>query len=303
MLLRRHNLNLLPILRELLRTRSVAKTAEAVGLSPSAVSAALARLRRIYGDELLVMVGRRLELTERARDLIDQTERVCLEAEVLLRPQQFDPSTEQRRFIVSAADYITLLLAPKLVAALARLAPRASLHFIDYTPDLPEQLARGTIDIVALPATAANWLARGAGSRTLFVDETVVIASARNKSFSGALTREIYEAARHAMFQRGEGSSSSHEAQLLRDVVLAQRDVVLVEQFLTLPAIVEASDCLALVQRRLAERLQASHDIEIHPPPFPSTPLEIRAYWAAPAEQDPAHGWLRNLMAEVAAGL
>lgn len=303
MLLRRHNLNLLPILRELLRTRSVARTAETVGLSQSAVSAALARLRKTYGDELLVMVGRRLELTERGRELIAQTERVCQEAEILLRPQQFDPQTEQRRFVVSAADYITLLLAPELTRALADEAPHASVHFIDYAPDLPEQLARGTIDIVALPTSSAGWLAKDSGVTPLFVDETVVIASARNKAFSGPLTREIYKASRHAMFQRGEGSSSSHEARALRNVGVAQQDVVLVEQFLTLPAIVEASACLALVQRRLAERFQASNDIEIHTPPFPTEPLEINAYWAPPAERDPAHAWLRKLMADVASRL
>ena len=88
LLLRRHNLNLLPILRELLRTRSVSRTAEIVGLSQSAVSAALARLRETYNDDLLVMVGRRLELTEKGAQLIEPTERACLEVEGLLRPSQ-----------------------------------------------------------------------------------------------------------------------------------------------------------------------------------------------------------------------
>ena len=155
MLLRRHNLNLLPILRELLRTRSVSRTAEIVGLSQSAVSAALARLRETYNDDLLVMVGRRLELTEKGAQLIEPTERACLEVEGLLRPSQFDPSTESRRFVVATADYVTFLLGPALTQMFAERAPNASVYFVDVPSDLQAQILRGAIDVVAVPADTA----------------------------------------------------------------------------------------------------------------------------------------------------
>ena len=92
----------------------------------------------------------------------------------------------------------------------------------------------------------------------------------------------------------------NHEARILRSAGIQQRDLVLVEQFLTLPAIVEGSNCLALVQRRLAERFQRSHDIQIYKAPFATAPLTITAYWSNAMERDPAHFWLRNLL--VAAG-
>jgi len=301
-LLRRYNLNLLPILRELLRTRSVARTAEAVGLSHSAVSAALARLREAYNDELLVMVGRRLELTEKGRDLIEQTERACLEIETLVRPSEFDPSRETRRFVLCAADYITLVLAPGLTRLFAERAPQASIHYVEYTADLDARLARGMIDVVAVPDSTAGALATSAQSAPLFSDEIVVIASAKYKTFTGALTMEVYEASRHAMFQLGE-DGTSHEALILRRADIQHQDVVLVEHFLALPAIVEASDCVALVQRRLAERFQRSHDIEIHQAPFATASVNINAYWSAAAERDPAHRWFRNLLVEAGRSL
>jgi DNA-binding transcriptional LysR family regulator len=301
-LLRRHNLTLCPILRELLRTRSVARTAEIVGLSHSAVSAALSRLRETYEDPLLVMVGRRLELTEKGHQLIEQTERACLEVETLLRPPAFDPSTETRRFVVAAADYITFLVAPQLARDFALQAPQASFHFVDYAPDLPGLMARGAVDLVAVPETTSSQMGNG-GSSQLFSDEIVVISSTRHRPFEGELTREIYEAAPHAMFQMAAKDSSSHERRIVRAAGVRQRDVVLVDQFLTLPAIVEASDCLALVQRRLAERFQRSHAIEIHNAPFVSPPVVIRAFWGASVERDPAHRWFRDLLIKAAATL
>src|SRR5580658_6405765 len=118
MLLRQHNPNFIPILRELLRTQSVGRTAEIVGLSPSGVSAALARLRETFEDELLVTVGRTLKLTERGTALIEQTERVCVDLELLLQPTKFNPSTSTNTFIIASADYTAFLLTPKVAALL-----------------------------------------------------------------------------------------------------------------------------------------------------------------------------------------
>jgi DNA-binding transcriptional LysR family regulator len=301
-LLRRHNLNLLPILRELLRTRSVGRTAEIVGLSQSAVSAALARLRETYNDDLLVMVGRRLELTEKGAQLIEQTERACLEMETLLRPPAFDPSTESRRFVVATADYVAFLLAPALAQLVAQEAPGASVHFIDVPTDMLPQLVRGTIDAVAIPDDTAKELDGQTSSALLFMDDMVVIASSKQRTTKGELTKEIYEASRHARFKMSP-TSMSHQDFSLRRAGIRQHDLIVVQQFLSLPSIVEASECLALVYRRLAERFVPSHDIEILSPPFDIPPIAVTAYWGRSVERDPAHAWFRRLLMRVGAGL
>lgn len=303
MLLRRHNLNLLPILRELLRTRSVGRTAEIVGLSQSAVSAALARLRKTYNDDLLVMVGRKLELTEKGAQLIEQTERACLEVEALLRPPAFDVSTESRRFVVATADYVAFLLAPALAQLVAREAPQASVHFIDVPTDLVPQLVRGTIDAVAIPDDTSKGVGvEQTSSALLFTDDMVVIASKSRRAFKGPLTREVYETSRHARFKMSP-TTRSHQDFSLRRAGITQHDLMVVQQFLSLPSIVEGSDCLALVYRRLAERFLRSHDIEILPPPFDITPIAVTAYWGRSVERDPAHAWFRRLLIQAGAGL
>ncbi len=295
-LLRRHNLNLLPILRELLRTRSVGRTAEIVGLSQSAVSAALARLRETYHDDLLVMVGRRMELTEKGAQLIEQTERACLEVEALLRPPEFDPSEETRRFVVATADYVTFLLAPPLARLMAERAPHASVHFIDVPSDLQPQLVRGTVDLVVIPHDTAHPLEERTSSALLFDDDMVVIASKRHRGFSGRLTREVYDASRHARFVMSPKNTATHQDVSFRELGIRQHDQIRVQQFLSLPAVVEASDCLALVQRRLAARFVRSYEIEIFEPPFDMPPLAITAFWGRAVDRDPAHAWFRSLM-------
>lgn len=296
MLLRRHNLNLLPILRELLRSQNVSRTAEAVGLSQSAISAALARLREDFGDELLVMKGRRLELTEGGRRLIPQVESACIELESLLRPSAFLPDQETRRFVVATADYVSYLVAPALSRIFAAEAPRASVHFIDIGANLQSRLTTGELDLLAIPEDTAGDMRNNFNCAALFTDETVVISSTVNKAFSGPLTRKIFENSPHAMFQLAPKRSISHEMQLMIRAGIQHEDRVLVEHFLTLPAIVEATDCLALIQRRLAEQFQRSHAIEIHVPPFAAERMTISAFWSKSLERDPAHSWFRDAM-------
>lgn len=298
MLLRRHNLNLLPILRELLRTRSVSRTAELVGLSQSAVSAALSRLRETFGDDLLVMVGRRLELTERGVELIEQTERAYLEVETLLRPPQFDPLEETRRFIVATADYVSLLVAPPLTRLMAQQAPNASVHFIDVPGNVAAEVVRGTIDVVMVPSDTAEGVYDGS-SMHLFDDEMVVISSREHRAFEGPLTREIYETSRHAMFQMSPKIETTHQILGMREGGVEQRNRVIVQQFTALPAIVASTDCLALVQRRIAERFARVLDIEIHPPPFEMSPVNVCAFWGRSMERDPAHAWFRGLLRQI----
>ncbi|HEY2048870.1 MAG TPA: LysR family transcriptional regulator [Caulobacteraceae bacterium] len=299
MWLRQHNLNLLPILRELLVTRSVSRTAERVGLSQSAVSAALARLREVFDDELLVMVGRRMELTERGELLIEQTERAHREIEALLSPRQFDPGAQTRRFVIATADYVTLLLAPRLAQLMSEQAPHASVHFIDVPGDLRSEIGRGAIDIVVVPESPGA-MPQGFDALPLFKDEIVVIASLAHAPFSGELTREVFEASRHATFQMSPKIEANHSAAEIRELGLRQRNLVVVQQFAALPAIVEATSCLALMQRRLAERFAKTHAISIHPPPFPLAPLEISAFSERRLAGDPAHTWFRGLLKEAA---
>jgi DNA-binding transcriptional LysR family regulator len=302
-LLRRHNLNLVPILCELLRTCSVSRTAETVGLSQSAVSAALARLRLIFEDELLVPSGRNLVLTARASALIAPTERAVAELEALLQPSRFDPAAQSRRFVIATADYVSMLMAARITERLAAQAPGSSVAFIDVPPTLVTELQQGAIDFAILPEGVGLDDKDQIASVHLFSDESVVIASRRLRPFAGPLTLDAYRRAQHAAFQMSRRVDPMFAPTAppglpgaLSDMPQGPHNLVMVQQFSSLPAIVENTACLAVVQRRLALRLQRLHDIEIFAPPFPHDPLQIGVYFPATATLDPGRRWFLDLL-------
>ena len=98
-------------------------------------------------------------------------------------------------------------------------------------------------------------------------------------------------------------NTATHQDVNLRQLGIEQHDAMLVQQFLSLPGIVEGSSTLALVQRRLAERFQRSHDIEIFPAPFAVSPIRLTAYWGRALARDPAHIWFRSLLTQAARDL
>jgi LysR family transcriptional regulator, nod-box dependent transcriptional activator len=297
MLLRQHNLNFIPVLRELLRTQSVGKTANAVGLSPSGVSAALARLRETFEDELLVPVGRKLQLTQKGLALIEQTERVCADMELLLRPSRFEACAADNTFVVATADYVSFLLAPRVADLLSRDAPKVTVRFIDIPPDYREGLGRGDLDFVVVSSGPAKDLAPWTASTVFLSDDMVVIASRRHRGFKKTLSRAIYESSPHVAFQMlARSRPADYESVTLSALGIKQKNRVTVQQFLALPAIVQNTNCLALVQRRLADAFRKSYEIDVFAPPFEMPPLVLTAHWRRVTEADPASIWFRDLM-------
>jgi DNA-binding transcriptional LysR family regulator len=141
------NLNLVPILQALLKEESVAKAAEEMGLSQPAMSGALARLRLLLDDPILVRVGRSMRLTPRAKRMRGQLDQICVGIERLFEPENFDPATAEHSFVVAAPDYIAFLLSGVLLVRLRKEAPGIRLRFMDVPGDLQDWLENSTIDL------------------------------------------------------------------------------------------------------------------------------------------------------------
>ena len=123
------DLNLVLVLRELLRERNVTRAAERLGVTQPAVSAALSRLRRHFGDELLVRVSRGYVLSPLAAQLQRQAEEICASAEQLFSAgADFDPGSTRREFTLMMADYTAAVLGGRISRLFEERAPHASLH-------------------------------------------------------------------------------------------------------------------------------------------------------------------------------
>jgi DNA-binding transcriptional LysR family regulator len=118
------NMNLLVALDAILAERGVTGAARRVHVTPSAMSHALAELRELFEDPLLVRAGRGMALTPRAEAIRLPLHRVLLDAQALVRDRAgFDPATAKRNFVIAAPDFLSVLLLPELMAAIALQAP------------------------------------------------------------------------------------------------------------------------------------------------------------------------------------
>ena len=151
--LRHFDLNLLVALDVLLTERNVTRAGERLFLTQPAVSGNLARLRHAFRDELLVRVGRNLELTAFAADLAGPVHDAVRQIEDLLNLRRpFVPESAQCSFRVAASDYVVFLLLGTLLRSLTTLAPNVSVRFLALEPSAGERLAAGELDFAVLPA-------------------------------------------------------------------------------------------------------------------------------------------------------
>src|SRR2546430_1468006 len=141
------DLNLLVALDALLAERSVTRAASRLGLSQPGMSNTLARLRKLFGDPLLVREGLTLVPTPRAESLRQPVqEALSLIQNALDNRPGFDPATDHATFTVSCSDYSLLMLIGPLVRQLAATAPGLTIQVLPRAPDAVRLLRDGEVD-------------------------------------------------------------------------------------------------------------------------------------------------------------
>jgi DNA-binding transcriptional LysR family regulator len=297
--LRKVNLDLLPLLHELLRTRSVTRTAQVFGMTQPAVSRALRQLRATFDDPLLVSAGRAARPSERAESLSVPLAEALRTLDTLLTPAApFDPASEAVHLVINTADYVTQLLAPTLSEICAREAPHVVLEFTWTGTRTAEDLAR--VDFMIGPRAFGQRLGKKVGSLPLWRDEMVCIAAATNSALPPRLTPAQFQASRHVAFRRGLNVPPEVQALLQPTSPLETAPVCTVPDFLVLGAIVETSDCLALVPRKVARVLSRGAALQIVEIAYPRKQLFIDAYWSPVSETRRGRAWFRQLLRRAA---
>jgi LysR family transcriptional regulator, transcriptional activator of nodD3 and syrA len=296
--LRNVDLNLLLVLQALLQERHVTRAASRLGLSQSATSHALARLRELYADPLLVQTGRKLALSPRATRLLPALERGLgeLGAAVTDEPA-FEPRTARQRFNVGASDYAQVVLLPQLLARLAREAPGVEVT-VNGDPHLTALLETGEIDVAITP----GGFSRSIASRTLFSDDFLCIVRRRGALARGAWTLARYLAARHVVVAP-TGTPGSIVDTVLAQRGLARQVALRVPNFLVAPIVVARSDFVSTAPARLARDLAGVYALTILPPPLPLPSFELKLAWHPRLEHDPAQRWFRQVIAELGTGV
>lgn len=295
--LRGINLNLLPVLRELLRKRNVTHAAAALNMSQPAVSEALGRLRHIFHDEILVQSGRVMVLTAFAERLAPVLEAALGEVEAMIAPNDFDPALAHGTIKIATASYVVLLCGSYLSLRLAEQAPNLELEFVESQLRSDSDLRLGQIDFMITPAGGVRPAMDAFESMSLFEDDFVclVAASAPKQKLDVA----SINSRRHVVVST-QGASNSFSMTLLKRAGVTPSQAVRVADFLSIPFMIEETNNIALVQRRLAQRLLPSARVRIEELPFPGDPLRMMALWSYAKNQDPVHRWFRGVLSELA---
>jgi DNA-binding transcriptional LysR family regulator len=295
------DLNLIVALDALLEERSVTRAAERVGITQSAMSHALGRLRELTGDALLVRAGGAMVPTARAEGLGAPIRRALEEIRGALRsPAAFVPATARRKIAISTSDYGEIVLLPRLVARLRREAPGIDLRLTSFVEDASGVLGAGSTDLVIAPLRSRDE-AGGVRTRKLFNESFVCVVRRGHPLTQKPLTLARFAAADHALISpRGRDGSFVDDA--LARVGLARRVVVTVPHFLVAPHLVASSELVLTLAARVAAILAEPLGLTVLRPPkeLRLEGFTISALWHERTQQDPAHAWIRGLLAEVA---
>lgn len=295
------DLNLLVILRELIRERNVTRAAERVAITQPAASAALGRLRRHFDDELLVRRRSGYVLSPLAAGLAEHVEQACAAAErVFDADSAFHPETSDREFTLLMADYTISVMGGRLAQLLQREAPNVRLHIRMVRETLAmeaEELIRHIDGIIMPPMTSV--MLPHVRSVELFRDRWVLVSWAGNRALNGSAPR-LSELSRldwvaPYLPDRGHTSSAPLLAQLAM-LGIQPHVSVRVESYTSVPYFITGTDRVALMQERLAQQVAGQLDLRVMECPREGQPIVEALWWCEDYDDDPAHRWLRQTL-------
>ncbi len=283
------------LLASLGELNSLSASANRIGVSQSAASHALARLRRQLGDPLFVRTPTGLRATpygeslSRASQAALETLRIGLESN---RP--FDPRTSTRTFNVYMSDVGQMVFLPRLLAHLGREAPGVSVQVRPIPlENQGAALQSGEVDLALGYFTT---LSGGFRQRLLFRERYVCVSRRDHPQFRRGMTREAFRAVPHA------ATTSSGMGHALLERALQRADLepprrLAVPQFMVLPLVIANSDLLVVMPSRLAEEFAKLVPIQLMPLPVKIPTYDIRVFWHERYHHDRANRWLRELFA------
>jgi DNA-binding transcriptional LysR family regulator len=287
--LRRLDGTLLLVFAEAHRLRKLTAVAQRLGMTQSAVSHALGRLREIFEDELFLRRPFGVEPTQRARDLAPRVEAIVrLTKQTLTEVDAFDPATSAREFRMTGLDSATVLLASRLIGLCRRTAPNVRLTFRSRVQtDSLRALSDGDVDV----AVGLLWT-RSADFRTepLYQESYRVAARRNHPKIGKTLDLKTYLALDHVLV------SVAGDAVGIVDRTLAakghrRRVVATLPMFLPALAAVAQSDVIVTMPTKLVETYKKPFALRAYEPPLPIRPFTLSAVWHRRNDADLGLRW------------
>ncbi|MEX3639498.1 LysR family transcriptional regulator [Paraburkholderia sp. BR14320] len=292
------DLNLLVALDALMTQRNLTAAAQSVNLSQPAMSAAVARLRDYFGDDLFVMRGREFVPTARATELAGPVREALSHIQLsIISRDVFRPDKSNRRFRVCLSDFMTLVYFQNVIERVAREAPSVGFELLSPDDDPGELLRRGDADFLILPELL---LADAHPKAPLFEEKLVCVGCPTNKQLSRRLPLEKYMSMGHVTVRFGRARRPSIEEFFLLDLGLKRREEVIVPTFDLIPRVLLHTNRIATIPLRLAKYFAEVAPLRIVDVPLPLSCFTEAIQWPSLHNGDPASIWMRELLLEEA---
>lgn len=291
---------LLSVFDEIYRTRSVSRAAEALGLGQPAVSIALAKLRRHFGDRLFVRTSAGMDPTPLAEELWGPVQ-AALDAvgEAMGRRSAFDPAQSERCFRICMTDISQMVILPRLWSRLRATAPCVRIEALPLTRagQTAQMLESGDADLAIgfMPHLDAGFY-----QQVLFRQHYVVLASADHARVRADLDLEQFQAEEHVVFTTGDTGHRIIDQELARQGI-RRRVALTIPNFVGAAFAIERTNLLMVIPRRLGELLGGHGDFTIFPLPFSMPDYAVKQHWHERYHHDPGNRWLRGMIADLMA--
>lgn len=287
------DIRLLSVFDEIYKTRSVTAAALALNLGQPAVSIALSRLRQQLGDPLFVRTSSGMEPTPFGEGLVRPVRAVLDALDLVLgHRNEFDPATSQRTFRICMTDISQLVLLPRLWKTLRVSAPGIHIEIFPLSKDTAQLLETGEADLAMglMPQLDAGFY-----QQLLFRQSFVCMVGADHPRITDQLSLGQFEAEDHVVV------SSSGSAPLVLDREIARlgvnrRIALKIPNFLGAAFVVEHTDHILTIPKRLGDVLQGRGAFRIFPVPFALPDYEVKQHWHERYHHDPGSRWLRGVI-------
>ena len=234
-------------------------------------------------------------LTPLAQSLVEPVRDTLLKARATIaRKPNFDPATAERRFLLSASDYVTTVMLGEAIRRIAQMAPLVRLDVRSPVNQVMEVFDRGGMDLLVMPEHYTAQIKHP--QERWFTDEQVCMVWSGNTAVGEALTFDAYMAMGHIAVHLGDERTASFEEWFLPRYGKQRRVEGSVDNFSTLPLLVIGTQRIVTLHRRMAEHFAQHLPLRVLKAPFDMPPLVEMLCWPRHLEHDPAHQWLRGVL-------
>ncbi|HEX7986790.1 MAG TPA: LysR family transcriptional regulator [Duganella sp.] len=293
------DLNLLVALDAMFTLRSVSRAAEQLHMSQSALSSSLARLREYFGDDLLVQVGRQMELTPRAEVLQEAVRDVLVRVNTTITATpHFEPARSDREFRIFVSDFTMSVLVPHLLVLARAQSSSVRFHLLPQTRQPQRTLEHGDADLLVIPH---EFCSPEHPIEDLFKEEFCAVVWDQSRyAKQGAISLAEYQAAGHVVMQP-PGMDRTFEYTFMENTGIKRRVEVTTFSFLAAPFLVVGTERVATVHRRLAKEVARGLPVAMLDMPLRVNRMAQSMQWHKYRTQDPGLVWLRDLLHQAVA--